>query len=147
MVTTGFDVTIKIVSAGTCTTTSDQISLSGGTCTAIPYIDTYSMSGNVDMIDYTAFGDKIKKVVPGFPGSQLQFSGGLDLTDTNQLAFWNMLTCSTKVTRLMRVYENKKCITFRGYCSGVQLGSSVGGKSTFSATIDANLLPKTCTAT
>lgn len=141
MVTTGFDVTIKLVSGGTCTTTADVISLSGGTCTTIPYLDSYSYNGSRTMIPYTGFGDKIEKQIPGMPALTVDFSGGLDLTNAAQLAFWNHLSCSTPATRLIRITDGGKTMTVKGYVSGQQNGSTTGGKSTFSASIQAIALP------
>ena len=144
MVTTGFDVVVKLVSGGTCSCSNDVTSLSGGTCTAIPYLDSYGLNGSRSMIDYTGFGDKIAKNLPGMPALTLDFSGGLDLTDASQLAFWNGLACSAPAQRMLKVWDGGKKITVKGYLTGTQTGSSPTGKSTFSASISATQLPKTC---
>lgn len=141
---TGFDVIVKLVSLGACACTNDQIALTGGTCTKIPYLDSYTLNGTRAMIDATGFGDKITKVIPGIPSLEFSFSGGLDLTDTIQLAFWNALSCSVPATRTMKVWDGSKKVTIKGYVTGQQLGSTPTGKSTFSATLSATHLPKTC---
>jgi hypothetical protein len=144
MVKTGFDTAIYLSTGGTCSCTGDQISITGDSCTKIPYLDSHNLNGSRSMIDYTAFGDKIAKQLPGMPALTYDFSGGLDLSDASQLAFWNALSCSAPATRAIRVHEGGKIITVRGYVSGQQLGSTPTGKSTFSASIAANLTPKTC---
>jgi hypothetical protein len=144
MVSTGFDVIVKLVSGGTCSCSSDVTSLTGGTCTKIPYLDSYSLNGSRSLIDYTGFGDKIAKSLPGMPALTLDFSGGLDLTDASQLAFWNGLSCSIPALRMLKVHDGGKKITVKGYLSGTQTGSTPTGKSTFSASISATQLPKTC---
>jgi len=144
MVGTGFDVVIKLVSGGACTCSGDITSLAGGTCTKIPYLDSYSYNGSMGTIDYTSFGDKINKVMPGMPALTVDFSGGLDLTDTTQLNFWNGLACSTKAQRMIKIWDGGKKITVKGYLSGVTSGSTPSGKSTFSASLSATQLPKTC---
>ena len=143
-VTTGFDVIVKIVTGGTCACSGDVTSLTGGTCTKIPYLDSYSLNGSRAMIETTGFGDKIAKVVPGMPSLTFDFGGGLDFSDANLLAFWNNLACSAPAVRMMKIHDGGKKITIKGHITGQQLGSSPTGKSTFSASISATQLPKTC---
>jgi hypothetical protein len=142
-VATGFDVIIKIVTGATCTCTNDQISIATGTCTKIPYLDSYSMAPSRAMIDTTGFGDKITKVIPGIPSYTLDFGGGLDLTDSTQLALWNGFSCTTPASRTLRIYDGGKKITVKGYLTGSQIGSSPTGKSTFTANLSMTHLPKT----
>jgi len=144
MVKTGFDVIIKLVSGGTCSCSNDVTSLTGGTCTKIPYLDSYSYNGTMGTIDYTSFGDKINKVMPGMPGLTVDFSGGLDLSDASQLNFWEGLACTSKIQRMIKIHDGGKKITVKGYLSGVTAGSTPSGKSTFSASLAATQLPKTC---
>jgi len=141
MVGTGFGVVIKLVTGGTCTTTNDVISITGGTCTTIPYLDSYGDNGSMAMIDYTGFGDKITKQIPGIPSITLDFGGGLDLTDASQLAFWNSLSCTTKATRIIKVTDGGKTATHKGYVTGRQTGSTPTGKSTFSSSMTDVALP------
>lgn len=143
-VTTGYDVTMKILTGGTCTCSSDVHSITGATCTSLPYMDTYSINGSVENIDTTAFGDKVRKKVYGFPEVSIDFSGGLDLTNAVQLAFANALTCSTKIARVVRIVDGGKTTTARGLVSGHTRGGSVGGKSTFSGSVALTHLLKTC---
>jgi hypothetical protein len=144
MVATGFDVIIKLVSGGTCTCSNDVTSLAGGTCTKIPYLDSYSNNWSMAMIDYTGFGDKVTKQLPGIPSGTLDFSGGLDLSDASQLDFWNGISCTTKRQRMFKIHDGGKKITVKGYLSGTQIGSTPTGKSTFGGSISATQLPKTC---
>jgi hypothetical protein len=143
-VATGFDVIIKLVSGGTCTCSNDVTSLSGGTCTKVPYLDSYGLNGSIAMLDVSSFGDKISKVVPGMPSATLDFSGGLDLTDPTQLGFWNNLSCSSKIQRMLKAWDGGKKITVKGYLTGQQIGSTPTGKSTFSASLSLTQLPRTC---
>jgi len=145
MITTGFDVTIKLFTATVCTCSNDTLSFTAGTCTCtkIPYIDTCNVGGSCDMIDYTGFGDKLKKNIAGFPDFEITFSGGLDLTDAQQLSFFTALVCTgTKAQRCVRIYNGGKTETWRGFITGHAQGGSVGGKSTFSATLKPTILPK-----
>ena len=141
---TGFDVIIKLVSGGTCACSGDVTSLTGGTCTKIPYLDSYSLSWDRAMIDITAFGDKIAKVVPGMPSASMDFGGGLDLTDSTMLGFWNAIACSTPAQRMLKVWDGGKKITVKGHVTGAQTGSSPSGKSTFTAKFSPTQLLKTC---
>lgn len=141
MVGTGFDVVIKLVTGATCTTTNDVISVTLGTCTTIPYLDSYSDNGSMAMIDYTGFGDKITKQLPGIPSISLDFGGGLDLSNAAQLSFWNSLSCTTKATRIIKITDGGKTATHKGYVTGRQTGSTPTGKSTFSANITCVALP------
>lgn len=143
-VTTGFDITMKILTGGTCTCSSDALTITGATCTTLPYMDSYTVNGSIENIDVTAFGDKIRKRAYGFPEVSADFSGGLDLTNAVQLAFANSLTCSTRIPRILRIGDGGKTTTIKGLVSGHTRGGSVGGKSTFSGSISATYLVKTC---
>jgi hypothetical protein len=144
MVATGFDVIIKIVSGGTCACSGDVTSLTGGTCTKIPYLDSYDFPWSRALIEYTGFGDNIAKNLPGMPTVNLNFSGGLDLTDSTMLAFWNGIVCSAPAQKMLKVRDGGKIITAKGYLTGLQIGSTPSGKSTFSANVSLTQLPKTC---
>ena len=118
-VTTGYNVTMKILTGGTCTCSSGVHSITGATCTALPYMDSYSYDQSLSMIDTTAFGDVLNQVVDGFPTYTVNFSGGLDLTNAAQLAFANNATCSTsRIPRVVRIVDGGKTNTFRGRITG-----------------------------
>lgn len=144
MVADAFNVTLKVITGGTCSCSSDVLTITGGTCTALPYQTTIGHNGTRDLLDYTAFGDKIRKNKPGFPGLSLDISGYLDLSNAVQLGIWNSQTCSTPATRVMRYYDGNKTVTVKGYLGAVTGGHSVGAISTFSTTLTATMLPKTC---
>lgn len=144
-VTSGFNVKIYALSGGTSVCSNDKYSRSGGTttCTQIKYIDSYSIDNSLETIDVTGFGDRFKKTVAGFPSYTLQFSGGLDLSDSGQLALYKQMTCtaSSRVQQVIRVNDGNVKVTHRGWLTGVGTGGSVGGKSTFSATLSPTILP------
>ena len=143
-VSTGFNAVLKTVTGGTCTTTNDQISLSGGTCTAIGYIDSYTLNSSLELVDVTAFGDKLRKNVTGFPGYTLSMSGSYDYANTGQKSFWDeVYGTSARTARVLQIAENGSTTTVKGYVTGASQGSSVGGKSTFSADMTLTLIPKT----
>lgn len=140
-ITTGFSVTLKRLTGGTCTCTSDVISVTGGTCTTIPYIDTYDAPWQRELIDYGGFGDKIMKKTPGMPSVTIDISGGLDLTNSAQLAIYNGLVCSSVAPQVWKVADGGKTFTWRGYVSGSGTGSTLNGKSTFKAQMVVTHLP------
>ena len=147
-VSTGFDAVVKLVTGATCTTTNDQISISGGTCTAIGYLDSYTINDSLELIDTTAFGDKVRKNIPGFPGYTMSMSGSYDYANPSQVTIWGELRgTAARTPKTLRIKENGSNTTVKGYFSGGSQGSSVGGKSTFSAEMTLTLIPKTTTAT
>lgn len=143
-VSTGFNAELKTVTGATCTTTNDQISISGGTCTTIGYLDSYTLTDSLELIDVTAFGDGLRKNIPGFPGYSLSMSGSYNYADAGQASFWaEVHGTSARAERTLRIHESGSVTTVKGYTSGVSQGSSVGGKSTFSADMTLTLIPKT----
>jgi hypothetical protein len=144
-VTTGYNVTIKELTGGTCSCSAGVLTITGATCTSLPYMDTYTYDESINMIETTSFNDVLAQVVDGFPQFTVSISGGLDLTDARQLAFANNAACSTnRKPRVWRIGDGGKTHTFRGRVTGHSRGGSVGGKSTFSGTIQLTHLPKTC---
>jgi len=144
-VTTGYNVTIKELTAGTCSCSSGVLTITGATCTTLPYMDTYSYDESIGTIETTSFGDVLSQIVDGFPTFTVTASGGLDLTDARQLAFANNAACSTsRRARILRIVDGGKTHTFRGRITGHSRGGSVGGKSTFSVSLQLTHLPKTC---
>lgn len=144
-VSTGFNAVIKAVTGATCTTTNDQISISGGSCTTVGYLDSYTINDSLELIDVTAFGDKVRKNIPSFPTYTMDMSGSYNYADTQQAAVWsNTRGTSTRAEKVYTIAESGSKTTVKGYISGASQGSSVGGKSTFSATMTLTLIPKTC---
>lgn len=144
MVANSFNTTLKILTGGSCSCSSDVLTITGATCTALPYMSTINYNGTRDLLDYTSFGDKIRKNTPGFPGLTLDLSGYLDLSNSVQLALWNSQTCSSPTTRVVRFNDGNKTVTVKGYLGAVTGGHSVGAISTFSTSLSATMLPKTC---
>lgn len=141
-VSTGFNVTIKEVTGATCSCTADVISIgSTGTCTSIPYLDSYDAPWARELIDYTGFGDKIAKKMPGMPSLTVSISGGLDLTNAKQLAIFNGLVCSSVAPHIWKISDGGKSILCRGYVTGSGTGSTPSGKSTFKAEMAVTHLP------
>jgi hypothetical protein len=145
-VSTGFNAKIELVTGGTCTITNDTYSTAPtGTAAVVGYIDSYTINSSLELIDTTAFGDKVRKNVPGFPGYTMSMSGSYDFADTQQKAIWDeMNKTTTRVPMLFKVTENKAITWVKGYLTGAAQGSSVGGKSTFSADLSLVLIPRTC---
>jgi hypothetical protein len=141
MITTGFDVTVKALTGGACTCTADVILVTGGTCTTIPYLDSYDTPWTRERIPYTAFGDKIDKKLPGMPSVTISISGGLDLTNAQQLAIYNGLVCSTPTQKIWKIKDGGKTFTWKGWIAGSGTGSTPNGKSTFKAEMDVTYLP------
>lgn len=145
-VSTGFDAVVKLVDGATCTTTNDQISIANGTCTTIGYLDSYTLNDSLELIDVTSFGDKVRKNIPGFPGYTLSMSGSYNYADASQEEIWDELRgTSARAEKTLRIHEDGSVTTVKGYISGGSQGSSVGGKSTFSAEMTLTLIPKTTT--
>jgi len=146
-VSTGFNAVLQTLTGGTCSTTNDQISVTGGTWAAIGFLDTYTLNDTIEQIDVTAFGDKVRKNVPSFPGFTLSMSGSYDYANAGQKSFWDEVHgTAARATRVFRILEAGSATTVKGYTSGASAGSSVGGKSTFSAEVNVILIPKTTTA-
>jgi hypothetical protein len=143
-VTTGASVTMKILTGGACSCSSGVLTITTPTCTAFPYMDTYSEDFSIEMIDSTSFNDSLRQNVDGFFAGTVTFSGGLDLTNAAQLAFRNSMACSSRVPRVLRIYDGGKTTTLRGRVTGHTKGSGVGAKSSFSGTITLTHFPKTC---
>jgi hypothetical protein len=141
MVTTGFAVTVKALTGGTCTCTADVISVATGTCTAIPYLDSYDAPWARELIEYTGFGDKIAKRLSGMPSVTISISGGLDLSNAQQLAIYNGLVCSTPTQKIWKIADGGKTFTWKGWVTGSGTGSTPNGKSTFKAEMAVTMLP------
>jgi len=142
-VKTGYGVTIKQLTGGACTCTAGALTVTGGTCTSLPYMDTYTYDESIEAIDVTAFGDYLRQEVDGFPAFTVSISGGLDLSNAVQLALANNATCHTsRVPRLFNIYDGGKTLQARGRITGSSQGSSVGAKSTFSLDLSLTHLPK-----
>jgi len=143
-VSTGFNATLVAVVGASETVTGDQIAITGGTCTVIGYLDTYTLNDTIEQIDVTSFGDKVRKNVPGFPGFTLSMSGSYDYGDVRQKAIVDeMHGTAARTEKILRIKENGSVTTVKGYYSGMSQGSSVGGKSTFSAEMNLTLIPRT----
>jgi hypothetical protein len=143
-VSTGFIATLKTWTGGTCTLSNDKLTIANGTCTTIGYLDTYSMPISRETIDTTAFGDKVRKVIPGFPSATVSMSGTYNYADTAQAAIWTEVEGgTTAVEKIIKIVEQGSNTVLKGYFTGATSGSSVGSKSTFSAEFTSNTLPNT----
>jgi hypothetical protein len=143
-VSTGFLATLKTWTGGTCTLSNDKLSITGGTCTTIGYLDTYSKNTSRETIDTTAFGDKIRKVIPGFPSATVSLSGTYNYADTAQAAIWTEIEGGvTAVEKIIKISEAGSNTVLKGYFTAANSGSSVGSKSTFAAEFTSNTLPNT----
>lgn len=144
-VSTGFNAVIKLLTGGTCTCTNDVIDVTGGTCTTVGYLDSYTLNDSLETIDVTSFGDKVRKSIPGFPAVSLDMSGSYNYADSSQAAIWSESMAASHATKIFNIYESGSKMTFKGYITSVSAGSSVGSKSTFSATATGTAIPSTCT--
>ena len=142
-VTTGYNVTVKQLTLGSCSCSDGVLTITGATCTALPYMDTYTYDGSLEEIDVTAFGDALRNTVDGFPDYTVTISGGLDLSNAVQLALANSATCGTsRKARIFNISDGGKTLQIRGMLNAQSQGSSVGGKSTFSIGVHLKNLPK-----
>lgn len=141
-VTTGYNVTTKLLTGGTCSCSSGVLTITGGTCTNLPYMDTYTYDSSLEEIDTTGFGDTLRHNVDGFPDYTVSISGGLDLTNAIQQSLANSATCGTaRKPRVFKIADGGKNLMVRGRLNAQSQGSSVGGKSTFSIGLHLTHLP------
>jgi predicted secreted protein len=141
---TGFDASIYNWTGGTCTTALDKLSITGGTCTKIGDLDSYTKNFTRETIDVTAFGDKIRKVISGFPSASVSGSGSFNFADAQQVAIHTAMESTSAQTEKILILKESGCHTvMKGYITGDSSGSSVGGKSTFSFEFASNTVPNT----
>lgn len=142
---TGFDASIYYLSTGgTCTLSSDKLSISGGTCTLIGYLNSYTKNFTRETIDVSSFGDKIRKVMPGFPSASLSGSGTFNFADTGQAAFHTLMESTSTPTEKVLILKESGCHTvMKGYITADNSGSSVGSASSFSFEFASNTIPNT----
>jgi hypothetical protein len=142
-VSTGFNAYLYLITGGTCTTTNDKLSLTGGTCTLVGYLDSYSKNTSLETIDTTSFGDRVRKVIPGFPGANVSLSGTYNYSDASQAALWTDIEAVTHTEKVLKVKESGSNTIMKGYFTAVNSGSSVGSKSSFAAEYTSNTIPNT----
>lgn len=143
-VSTGFAAELNLWTGGTCTLSNDKLTISGGTCTLIGYLDSYSLPTTRETIDVTSFGDKVRKVIPGFPSATVSMSGSYNFADTAQAAIWTEIEGgNSAVEKILKIVETGSNTVVKGYFTSATRGSSVGSKSTFSAEFSSNTLPNT----
>jgi hypothetical protein len=142
-VSTGFNASIYLLSGGTCTITSDKLSVSGGTCTLIGDLDTYTKNTTLETIDTTAFGDSVRKVIPGFPGANISMSGSYNFANASQAAIWTEIEATSHTAKCINIKESGAHTWVKGYFTACNSGSSVGSKSTLSAEFACITIPST----
>ena len=142
-VSTGFNAYLYTWTGGTCTTSNDKLSITGGTCTLIGYLDSYSKNTSLETIDTTSFGDRVRKVIPGFPAANVSMSGTYNYADTAQAALWTDIEATTHTEKIINVKESGSHTVMKGYFTAVNSGSSVGSKSSFAAEFTSNTIPNT----
>jgi hypothetical protein len=129
----------------TCTTDTDAISFTVGTCTTIGGMDNLDIGGSREMIDVTSFEDTIIKQVPGrISLDVINVSGNYDYTCSAQKALQTDIFkergVSTSTSATVRVFSatdtvGKRKYSWKGYVTAAKLGVPVKGKATFSASI------------
>ena len=141
---TGFVAELMLWTDGTCTCTNDKLTITVGTCTLIGYLDNYTKNTSRAVIDVTAFGDAVSKVIPGLPAATVSMSGTYDYADTSQIAIWTEIEGgTTAVEKIIKINESGSNTVMRGYFTAANSGSSVGSKTTFAAEFTSNTLPNT----
>lgn len=143
----GYSGTLKRITGGTCTCTSDVLSGTGGTCTctAIGCLNSYQFSASTNANTFNAFGDYVEKAVPGLSSFEFTASGGFDYADVPQKAYWdNVVSTSVHTTEKIRITDTKARHIFKGYITSAQIGATADGLGTFSVTFKLTLFPKTC---
>jgi len=142
----GYEASVKAVSGGTCTTTSDQYKVVGGTCTAVGSINSYTLNGSTAVNSFNAFGDYVEKCVPGLSSFEFTASGGFDYANAGQKAFWDSIVGTSAHSEIgLSLNETKARYCLKGYVTSAQIGSSADGLGTFSVTMKINYFPYTCT--
>lgn len=139
----GFDASIYYLSAnGTCTCSSDRFYFTGGTCTKIGDLNSYTKNFSRETIDVTEFGDKVRKVIPGFPNATLSGSGTYNYADAAQAAIHTAMEATSSPSQMVLILKEKNIRTFmKGYLTADNSGSSVGSVSSFSFEFTSNSIP------
>lgn len=145
----GYSGTLKRITGGTCTCSSDVLGGGGGTCTctAIGSLNSYTLTANTNVNPFNAFGDYVEKVVPALSSYEFTFSGGFDYGDTAQKAFWdNIVLTSVHQTEKFRITSTKAKYTFKGYITAQSVQETAAGLGVVNGTIKLTVFPKTCNA-
>jgi len=109
----------------------------------VAYIDNWSMDANIDALEVTAFGNKNRAYAYGLKNVTAQMSGAFDATDTAQLAIRDtFMSTSTAAKTTAILIWNSSATTgaIKGYSgtallTNISIGSAVGDKITFSASL------------
>jgi hypothetical protein len=141
----GVDAVLYQITAGTCTCSSGEIAMSGGTCAAIGYIDNYSINENPASLDTTAFGDFNTKSVNGIMTVSASISGTYDASNTQQDALRTAAGAGTILNFRLKKAINKEAKTFRARVGSVVDSGTPSGKINFSAELRCQSKVKTCT--
>lgn len=108
----------------------------GTTVNISSYTDEVTLPRDVDMAEVTAFGDTVKKYIPGLPDSQISLGGHWDSTLDAQLAA--LVGFDTAVNWQYGPEGNAAGrVRYAGTCflSGYETSSPVGDKVSYSASL------------
>jgi hypothetical protein len=141
-VQTGKDTSIYLVTQGTCTVSSDVITLTLGTCTKIGYLSSYTLNSNRAELDNGAFGDLIKKSIHGIYSGTFSASGQYDPEENSQDAIRSAQEAGTS-TVLIRLKKTGETKTFRVLPISFSDSGTVAGINAFSFETALQSIPKT----
>ena len=145
----GVDAKLYNLTVGTCSYSNDVLTWSVGTCTAIAYIDNYSIDMSAADIDITSFGDYVTKGVNGIQTVNISLSGSYDSANAQQdsLRTAQEAAAGTKLVFRLKKTVNKEARTFAARVVSYQDSATPSGKVSFSASLRGLSIPKTCTYT
>jgi hypothetical protein len=109
-----------------------------GTAT-VAYIDSWSMDGNIDAIEVSAFGDKNRKYQYGLKNVTAQISGTFDSTNASQTSIrGTFMSTAASSTVTLRLYAESVGGSTEGFTgsavlTNISVGAAVGDKISFSA--------------
>lgn len=117
---------------------------------AVASIDSWTYTANQEVFDTTSFADTVRRVTPGFITATGTISGTFSSGDTNgQKMMIDLLSSGgTMVTKYLRLVGDRgtggTALTSIGgmaWLTSINIGSSVGGKATFSANFQFDEIP------
>lgn len=144
-VETGKDTSIYLVTAGTCTYASDVITLTGGTCTKIGFLSSYTLTVNRAELNNGAFGDLIDRSILGIASGTFAASGQYDPADASQDAIRSAQESGATCLIRLKKDANKEAKTFKVLVPSFVDSGTVAGINAFSFDAKLQSIPKTCT--
>jgi hypothetical protein len=126
-----------------CSTDTDAVRFTVGTCTVIGGCDNIDLGGTREMIDVSSFEDSITKNVPGrLTLDAINIAGNFDGTCSTQKTlqgdiFHEGVVASAATVRCFSATDAvlKRRFSWKGYVNSFKVSSGVKSKASFTATI------------